>query len=285
MQITFNKVVRLFRQILIAAIAVVIFWSILSMFFEEKFIFFPDKYPSGRYEAASRVPHLVDCWIATEDGLKLHGWYASNDSAIATLVMAHGNAGNLSHRVEVIYSLQKAGFNVLIFDYRGYGRSEGTPDEEGIYKDGRGAFDYVRGLPHVDPRRIVLWGTSLGGAVAVDVAAQRPAAALILESTFTSARDLAGIHYPFLPTAYFLRTKLNSIDKISKIRVPLLVIHGTRDEIVPIRLGRKLFAAANEPKEFYEITSADHNDTFIAGGTEYFERVRKFVRNALPVKQ
>ncbi len=165
----------------------------------------------------------------TEDKIKLHGWYAPCDSASATLVIAHGNAGNISHRFEIIQALQQTGFNVLMFDYRGYGRSEGSPDEEGIYKDGRAVFDYARSLPHVDSQRIVLWGTSLGGAVAVDVATQRPAAGLILESTFTSAKDMAAIHYPFLPMRYLLRTKMNSIDKISKLHIPLLFIHGARD--------------------------------------------------------
>jgi fermentation-respiration switch protein FrsA (DUF1100 family) len=279
MQAMSKKVGRLFRQILIAAVVALVFWSIISMIFEEQFIFFPDRYPSGRYDESSRIPHLVDCWMMAEDGVKLHGWYAPSDSAIATFVIAHGNAGNISHRIEIIHALQESGFNVLMFDYRGYGRSEGSPSEEGIYKDGRAAFDYARGLPQVDSQRIILWGTSLGGAVAVDIATHRPAAGLILESTFTSAIDFAAIHYPFLPVRYFMRTKLNSIDKISKIHIPLLIIHGSRDEIVPIKFGRELFAAANTPKELYEIANADHNDTYVVGGARYLQRIREFALN------
>jgi fermentation-respiration switch protein FrsA (DUF1100 family) len=172
-----------------------------------------------------------------------------------------------------------------MFDYRGYGRSEGSPDEDGIYRDGRAAFDYVKSLSKVDSQSIILWGTSLGGAVAVDVAMYRKAAGLILESTFTSAKDFAAVHYPFFISRYLLRTKLNSIDKISAIHVPLLVMHGTQDGIVPIRLGRELFAAANEPKEFYEIAGADHNDTYFIGGPKYFQHVRRFVLDNIPTRR
>jgi fermentation-respiration switch protein FrsA (DUF1100 family) len=282
MQLSPKKIGRLFRQIVIAGVIAILFWSVLSMIFEEKFIFFPDKFPSGRYNESSHIPNLADCWIMTEDGIKLHGWFAPSNNAIATLVMAHGNAGNLSHRIDIIYNLQQSGFNVLMFDYRGYGKSDGSPSEDGIYRDCRAAFDYAVGLPNVDSRRIVIWGTSLGGAVAVDAAVHRPAAGLILESTFTSAKDLAAIHYSFLPSRFLLRIKLNSFDKITNIHIPLLVIHGTQDKVVPIQLGKKIFAAANEPKEFYEIANADHNDTFIAGGHEYYERIRTFILNILP---
>jgi fermentation-respiration switch protein FrsA (DUF1100 family) len=277
MQLSIKKLFSIFKQIIIAVIVAVLIWSVIAMIFEERFIFFPDKYPSGRYKESPRVPNLVDCWITAEDGVKLHGWYVSNDSAIATLVIAHGNAGNISHRLDILQALQHTGFNVLMFDYRGYGRSDGSPSEDGTYKDGRAAFDYVQGLPNIDPYRIIIWGTSLGGAVAVDIATQRQAAGLILESTFTSAKDLAAIHYPFLPARYFIRTKLNSIDKIANIHIPLLVIHGTKDELVPMHLGKKLFAAANEPKEFYEIFNADHNNTFFIDKANYLNRVREFV--------
>jgi fermentation-respiration switch protein FrsA (DUF1100 family) len=281
MRTAIKKAGLFFRRLIIALIVVILFWSLITMIFEKQFIFFPDKYPAGRYYESVRIPDLADCWIQTEDGIKIHGWFAPADSAIATLIIAHGNAGNISHRIDVIYALQKNGFNVLMFDYRGYGRSEGSPDEEGIYKDGRAAFDYACNLPQVDSRRIILWGTSIGGAVAVDVAIHRKAAGLILESAFTSAKDMAATHYPFMASRFLLRTGLNSIDKMPAINVPLLIIHGTRDGIAPIRLGRELFAAANEPKEFYEIAGADHNDTYFIGGADYFQRVRKFSKDII----
>lgn len=247
------------------------------MLFENKFIYFPTPYPGGMYEDARFIRGLKDSMIVAEDGVRIHAWFAPADSAIATLVMSHGNAGNISHRIEIIRRLQNTGFNVLMFDYRGYGKSEGSPSEEGIYKDGAAAYDYAALIPGVDPKKIFLWGTSLGGAVAVDVATRRPAAGLILESTFSSARDVARTAYPFLPVHLVLRTRLDSFEKIRQIRIPVLIIHGDRDSIIPIGLGRKLFEAANDPKEFFVIAGADHNDVFFVGGRRYLEKSRDFV--------
>jgi fermentation-respiration switch protein FrsA (DUF1100 family) len=173
-------------------------------------------------------------------------------------------------------SLLRHKYNVLMYDYRGYGRSDGTPSEEGIYKDGRAFFDYVSTLPEVNPQKIILWGTSLGGAVATEVATQRPAAGLILESTFTSGKDVAQLLYPFLPVGPFMHSKFNTIDKIRTLHLPVLVMHGSIDEILPVGLGRQLFGAANDPKEYYEIAAARHNDTFFVGGEEYFDRIDRF---------
>ena len=269
------------QMIGVAAAAALIFWTIVLMSFENRFIYFPDKYPKGAYDQASSIPNLRDCWVTAEDGVKLHGWFAPAESSKATLVISHGNAGNISHRYLLMRSLVRHKFNVLMYDYRGYGRSEGTPTEEGVYEDGRAFFDYALTLPEVNPQRVILWGTSLGGAVAVDVATQRPAAGLILESTFTSAKDVASILYSFLPVQFFLRSNFNSIEKIRALNIPTLIIHGEHDSIIPIGLGRKLFNAANEPKEFYEIPGADHNDTFFVGGEEYFNRIDRFVTKAL----
>jgi fermentation-respiration switch protein FrsA (DUF1100 family) len=265
----------------IAAAVALVAWTILIMILEEKFIYFPQKYPHGAYDEARSIPNLRDCWVTTEDGIKLHGWFAPAESAKATLVLSHGNGGNLSHRYLLMRSLLQHHFNVLMYDYRGYGRSEGTPSEEGLYRDGRAFYDYVLTLPEVDSQRVVLWGTSLGGAIAVDVATHRSAAGLILESTFSSAKDIAGTVYPFLPVQFFLRTKFNSVEKIRTLNVSILMMHGDRDTIIPLRLGRKLYNAANEPKEFYEIPDADHNDTFFVGGDEYFHRIDQFVSKIL----
>lgn len=273
---TARKIVRFTRQILIAAIAAILFWMLLLMLFEERFIFFPSSYPDGYYEEARSLPFLEDCWFMTEDGVKLHGWFARRDSAIATLVISHGNAGNLSHRLPIIKTFRDLGFNVFMYDYRGYGRSEGSPTEEGVYRDGRAAFDYVIRRSDVDSTNVILFGTSLGGAVAVDVALDRPAAGMILESTFSSARDVARVAYPFLPAQFLLRSKFDSAEKIRSIRIPLLFLHGDQDSIIPISLGRKLFEAANEPKTFHVVSGADHNDIFWVGGRAYLEQIRNF---------
>jgi uncharacterized protein len=275
-----SRFLNILHPALLAAIAVIIILTVLLMVYENKFIYFPDRYPTGQYLQAANIPSLADCWMTTEDGLKLHAWYLPADHPLATIVMAHGNAGNISNRIGMMSALRQYGFSVFQFDYRGYGRSEGTPSEEGIYIDGQTAFDFAAKLPQVDPDKIVLWGTSLGGAVAVDVATKRQAAVLILESTFTSAGDMADIYYPF--ARYLLKTKMNSIGKISQIHTPLLILHGRKDSTVPIRLGQELYAAANDPKEFYEITNAGHNDTSSAGGEAYFQHVRNFLLKYIP---
>lgn len=272
---------RWLRMVVVAVVAALIFWTLALMILEDKFIYFPEKYPRGAYDQASSIRNLRDCWVTTEDGVKLHGWFAPAESAKATLVLSHGNGGNISYRYLLMRSLLRHRFNVMMYDYRGYGRSEGRPSEDGVYKDGRAFFDYAVTLPEVDPKRIILWGTSLGGAVATDVATQRPVAGLILESTFTSAKDVAHTLYPFLPVGLFMHSKFNTIDKIKRLHLPLLVMHGSLDEILPIGLGRRLFAAANDPKEFYEIPVARHNDTFFVGGEEYFDRITLFAERVL----
>jgi fermentation-respiration switch protein FrsA (DUF1100 family) len=273
---TARKIVRFARQTLLAAVAAIFFWTLLLMLFEDRFIFFPSSYPDGSYEEARSLPYLEDCWFMTEDGVKLHGWFAKADRAIATLVMSHGNAGNLSHRLPMIKTFRDLGFNVFMYDYRGYGRSEGTPNEEGVYRDGRAACDYVMKRTDVDSANVILFGTSLGGAVAVDVALVRPVAGMILESTFSSAKDVARVAYPLLPIQFVLRSKFDSVEKIRSIRIPSLFLHGDQDDIIPISLGRKLFEAANEPKTFHVVSGADHNDIFWVGGRAYLEQIRNF---------
>ncbi|MCI0707256.1 MAG: alpha/beta hydrolase [Ignavibacteriae bacterium] len=271
-----QPILRFLKQLLIAAIAAIAFWTILLMLFEEKFIFFPSSYPGGYYDEAGTVPGIEDCSFITEDGVKIHAWFVKSDSAVATLLMAHGNAGNLSHRLPIIKAMRDSGFNVLMFDYRGYGKSEGSPTEDGVYADGRAAFDYLLQRQGVDSSSIILFGTSLGGAVAVDIATHRKAAGLILESTFSTAKDVARVAYPFLPAQFILRSRFDSEAKIRTIRIPILFLHGDQDGVIPIALGRKLYSAANEPKTFHTIVGADHNDTFWVGGEEYMRTIRSF---------
>ncbi len=276
MQSLWNKLYVVVRRILVAAIVAIFLWSLLIVIFEEKLIFFPSVYPDGIYDEAYHRLKPEECWFTSEDSVQLHGWFLRTEEPIATLVMSHGNAGNISHRYPIMQALHTAGFNVFMYDYRGYGRSDGSPSEDGVYKDGRAAYDVVVLREEVDPKKIILFGTSLGGAVAVEVARQRQVSAIILESTFTSASDMARIHYPFLPAQYFMRTEMNSLENVRDIRVPILFIHGSDDDIVPLALGKKLYEAANDPKEFYEIPEAGHNDIFWIGGNEYIQRIRSF---------
>ena len=225
-----------------------------------------------------------DVRFQASDGVKLHGWFvparAGGTAAgrTPTLTWVHGNGGNLSHRVDNIALLhQKVTANVFIFDYRGYGRSEGTPSEEGTYRDAEGAVRYLLSRKDVDRDRLVHFGRSLGASVALEETLRRPPAGLILESPFTSVGAMAKKLY-VVPIGRYMKTKYDNLSKIKKIRLPLLVLHGDRDGIVPFSMGKTLFEAANGPKAFYVIQGAGHNDTYAAGGEAYFQRLDAFIR-------
>ena len=244
---------------------------------ERSFIYFPERELIGG-PADFGLP-FDDVSFAAGDGVRLHGWFAPGESGV-TWLWCHGNAGNISHRLENLRLLHdELGVGVFLFDYRGCGRSEGSPSEEGTYRDAEAALAYVLSRLDVDPERIVYFGRSLGAAVAVELATRRPPCALILESPLPSIAELARHHYPFLPVGALLRTKYDSLSKIGKVRVPLLVLHGDQDEVIPFESGRKLFEAANEPKRFYTIRGAGHNDTYIVGGRDYFRALREFVES------
>ena len=218
-----------------------------------------------------------DLWIDTEDGLRIHGWLTHVDAPVATLLFLHGNAGNISHRLDNLKRLHDAGIRTLIIDYRGFGRSEGTISEEGLYLDARAAYRTLCERPDVPEGTVAIFGRSLGGAVAIDLAARVEPAALIAESTFTSIRAMAAHVMPILPVGPFLTTKFESIEKVGRIACPVLFVHGTRDELVPYTEGLKLFEAAPEPKTFHKVDGGMHNDTYVVGGREYIARVRAFL--------
>ncbi len=219
-----------------------------------------------------------DVFLDTSDGVRIHGWYVPAPEARTTLLFLHGNAGNISHRLDNVRRLHRLGLNVFIVDYRGYGRSEGTPDEQGLYRDARASLAYLQGRPDVNSDRIAVFGRSLGGAVAVDLCSRAACHKLILESTFSSTEDMARSIIPFFPLARLLTERFDSERKIARIRAPLLQFHGTRDEVVPFRLGEKLHRAAPEPKRFVAIPGAGHNDTYERGGAWYFETIRAFLQ-------
>ena len=222
-----------------------------------------------------------DVWFPASDGLRLHGWLIPAPNARLTLVWFHGNAGNIGHRVDNIKHLHRLlGLNVFIFDYRGYGRSAGTLSdlsEEATYRDAEGALAYLRGRQDLAHTRLVYFGRSLGAPIAVEAARRHPPTGLILETPFTSIKEMARVALPFLPLGTLLRTKYDSLGKIGEIRVPLLILHGDRDDVVPYEQGRRLFDAANEPKTFYRIRGARHNDTYIVGGQPYFDAWARFL--------
>ena len=226
---------------------------------DELFALFPAKYPQGDWRPADVV--FEDCWFWSIDGLRLHGWYYRHDRPRAALLFLHGNAGNLSHRAPVVKFLHdRFAMSVLIFDYRGYGRSEGIPTIEGILRDARAARHHLAEREAIAEKEVVLLGESLGGAVAVDLAGDDGARALILESTFSSLRDVAASHYSQTLAGIVPADKLDSASKIKKFVGPLFQSHGDRDGTVPYSLGRKLFDAANQPKTFIPLPGRDHND-------------------------
>ncbi len=222
-----------------------------------------------------------EVFLEAEDGVRLHAFFLPAPGASRALLFLHGNAGNASHRLPNAAALARLGTHVLLLDYRGYGLSEGTPSEAGVYADARAGLAYLLSERGFAENRTVVFGRSLGGAVAVDVARDRDLAGVILESTFTSAADVVRTTIA-RPIAPLIGHILASDTKISRVRAPLLFFHGDRDEIVDYRLGRSLFDAAPEPKAFETIRGAGHNDTVEVGGRAYFERIRRFLDEVAP---
>jgi fermentation-respiration switch protein FrsA (DUF1100 family) len=243
---------------------------------EANLIFFPSALIEQTPERAGL--EFQDVFFLTRDNTRLNGWFIPHRAAHSTLVWFHGNAGNISHRVENIKLLHdKVKVNIFIFDYRGYGRSEGRVSEQGTYVDGEAALEFVQKRLGVPPHKIVLFGRSLGAAVAAEMANRFESQALILESPFVSVREMARVIFPFLPFGPLIQTRYDVREKIRKIRTPLLVLHGDQDEIVPFTQGKLVFDAAPEPKKFFTIAGARHNDTYIVGGEPYYQQLRDFI--------
>ena len=224
---------------------------------------------------------LEDVWFQSGDGTKLFGWYVESAATSAVVLWCHGNAGNIINRLENLRELYRIGLSVFIFDYRGYGRSQGSPSEEGLYQDALGAHDYLTRNRMIPPERIVLFGRSLGAAVAGELAVQKPAAGLILESSFPSIAAVAKFHYGGLPLHWLLGAEFTLIDRLPHLSLPKLVIHGDQDDIIPLELGRQVFEAAKPPKFFYAIPGADHNNTYQVGGAAYFRRLAEFIQSVI----
>ncbi len=234
--------------------------------------YYPDKYPNGFWDMQQRLG-ATDVWLQTSDRVRIHGWFLERPGASLVTLFLHGNAGNLTYRILDFENIPAAGSSLLMIDYRGYGRSAGWPTESGLCRDADAAYDYLlqRGYP---PKRIILHGESLGTAVAVDLAIRGPCAGLILEAPFTSAHELAGTVLPVIGP--LLIWSFDTQSKISRVRAPVFIIHGDRDEMIPQRMGKALFASAPEPKRFWSVPGAHHNDLVETAGPEYTQRLREF---------
>ncbi|MFH1038555.1 MAG: alpha/beta hydrolase [PVC group bacterium] len=267
---------------IVALIALLILVGSLGWFLVRKFERSRMYYPQRTLEAYPCDLGLAyeDVSLATADGLRLHGWWVPADQNRGTVLFCHGNAGNISHRLESIEIFHRLGLNVFIFDYRGYGLSEGSPSEDGTYRDAEAAYDYLRQARHIPSGRIVIFGRSLGGAVAVELARLREAGALICESTFTSSVDLAHVIFPFLPVRLLIFNKYETIMKVPGLALPKLFIHSRQDELVPFEQGERLFRAAGDPKEFLAIQGS-HGEGFLQTGAPYLERIDRFLKQYL----
>lgn len=218
--------------------------------------------------------------LTAADGVPLHGWYVSAPGARTTVLFFHGNAGNVGHRLTTLEFLHDLGLATLIIDYRGFGRSGGEPSEAGTYRDAEAAWDYLVETRGIDPGRVVIFGRSLGSAVAAHLAARHRPGALVLESAFTSVPELAARIYPYLPVRWISRFRYATADYAARIDCPLLVIHSRDDELVPIAHGRAVFGRAPGPKRFLE-TTGGHNTGFGANATPYREGWEAFLAEHL----
>ena len=216
--------------------------------------------------------------LRTDDDVRLVAWVIRADSATPWLLICHGNGGNISDAGRPFHyaGLRQAGLNLLAFDYRGYGESEGTPTEDGLYRDAETAYRFLTDSLGIPAQRIVLFGHSLGSAVAVELAGRVPAAGLILDGALTSVPDRAQEIYPFVPARWLAVSRYASRDKIGRLTLPKLFLHAERDEVIPIAHGRRLFAAAPEPKRFVPLAGG-HDDAFEADSAVYFGEIRRFV--------
>lgn len=271
----------MFIIVIIILIGVYVALSLFLFLAQSKLLYYPE-YPGRNITLTPKSVNLSYEPISfqTKDSIKLFGWFVPTSSARGTVLIFHGNAGNISHRVEFIQLLHRLGLNTFIFDYRGYGQSEGRPSEHGTYLDAEAAWSYLREARHVPSEKIVLFGRSLGGPIAAWLAQKHNPGALIIESTFTSIPDLAAKLYPYFPVRLLCRYEYNTVEYVTKIKCPILIIHNAHDEFVPLKHGKKLFEKAPRPKEFLE-TAGTHNELDLTSRKRYEECLDSFISRFL----
>lgn len=244
-------------------------------YLEKTKLFFPEK--EIKYTPKDYGLEYEDIFFSTGDNLLINGWFIPAQDSVCTILFSHGNADNISTILEPIKVLHDLNFNVFVFDYRGYGKSQGVPTEKGVYADIESAYQYLINKRNIQTEEVVVYGASLGGAVAIDLAARNKVKALILEGTFSNARDLAQLRYPYLPWGIY-PSLFDSINKIESIKVPKLVMHSIDDQIVPFKLGEKLYQSAALPKEFIML-SGRHIHGFVDDQEKYSQTIRNFIDN------
>lgn len=268
-------------RLALVAVGTVVLATGVLLLLEDRFVYFPSREPLTGWEADWLK--VEQQRFETEDGLALHGWWhpGRNRERGPVILWCHGNAGNITHRAENLHQIVRRGLAVFIFDYRGYGKSEGKPSEQGLYRDARAAWRHLTGELGVAPARVVCFGRSLGAAVALQLSLDRPVAGLVMESAFKSVPAMARRRVPFLPVGRLMRNRYDNLRKVGDLEVPVLFVHGRQDQLVPIEHGRAVFEAAPEPKDFYAVDRAGHNNAYAVGGRAYFERLVAFCRRVL----
>ncbi len=264
----------IFRGGIALAILAVLALAALSAS-EDSFLYMPAR-PGEAWDPTGRGLAVEDVALEAADGVGLHAWFVPASEARATLLFCHGAGGNLRDQIGRLIRLRDRRFAVLALDYRGYGRSAGTPSEAGLYLDGEAAFDHLAGRPDVDPGRIILYGESLGGGVVAELALRRRPAGVVLQSTFTSIPDMAERRFPIPGIRRLVRNRYETADKLPRIEAPVLVVHGSADETIPYEMSRRLYDSAREPKRFHEVAGAGHSDVFEVGGDVYLDELAAF---------
>ncbi len=252
--------------------------------FENSFIYAPPRFPKGFSPPELNGLQVEDVWLTTLDKVRVNAWYFPDPTSEQVFLWFHGNAENIGHGLEHLRFYSRLAVNVLAVDYRGYGRSEGSPDETGVYRDADAAYDYLIRERHIQPRNIIVFGHSLGGAVAIDLASRRECGGLIVQSSFTSVTDMARRMFRVPLFEYILRSRFDSLAKIRWVRAPILIVHGTRDETVPFSMGQRLFAAAPEPKFFFPVENAGHNNLVEMGGDHLLGHLKSFLEQRHEVR-
>jgi fermentation-respiration switch protein FrsA (DUF1100 family) len=267
-----RRLLREARNLAIAYLGV-----LLVMLALENWLLFPATTAAQHWQPKPD-DRIRDISLISADGTPLHAWWLPATGSPGAMLYCHGNGANLSHRGPALLRWQQElGLGVLIFDYPGYGRSGGSPTEAGCYAAADAAYDWLAQVQHIPPEQILLFGNSLGGGVATDLASRRPHRALVLTRTFTSAPDVAQTIYPWLPAKWLMRNRFDSLAKIGSCRRPVFVAHGDTDGLIPFSLGERLFAAANEPRCFLRMDGVDHNTPL---GPAFFAELRRFLAAA-----
>ncbi|MBD3299032.1 MAG: alpha/beta fold hydrolase [candidate division Zixibacteria bacterium] len=227
---------------------------------------------------------LADFTVTTSDGVDIRGWQSPIADTGPVFIYSCGNAGSLADRTDLLQSFVRAGGQIVAYNYRGTGSSEGSPSEQGVYADAEAVYGYVRDQLGVDSSRIVLWGHSLGGAVTTELATRRPCQGVVLEATFRSAKVMAGRMMPILPVSWLMTYKLDNETAVAQLDVPIFFIHGTRDPVVPIDDSEILHDLARHPFDLWRIEEAGHNDNYLVAGSEFFERIIGFGRDVVGIE-